>query len=220
MTDLTKPQYEEFGRKLLEFYLENGFGTQSKSNIDLCIFDLLYTTEYFKDCNTVTDMAIKLRTTSAKMNKLLLQSAFYHGFNVENYRNQILQCLGSPARDLNRHKISFEIDNPCVRMAIKNICVNKKIYTDTSFNTNIISFPLNSYSDLINSFVPKGKEKEFEKALWQEIRKVKWDITRTNIRNSLITEVLLKGIEKIADQTIAAVFPTTLITIALNKIFL
>lgn len=211
MNKLSAKQYEQIWKNFVEFYLENGFGNKLKSNIEIYMFNLLEKTGYFSDCKTTHDYAIKLRITPKKMSNLMLQSALQKQFQIEDYQKKVLTCLGSKARIVNKDRISFDIDDVRVRLAIKTICQEKGIYTDSSFNRNIISFSLESYAKILEAFIPEKKKENVEKEILKAIKNVEFDIKIEELKENVIFKILKKGFEIYFENTIGSFKPQILI---------
>lgn len=205
-------------KRIKEFYLSVPFGSMPKTNIDAFIYGLLEEEGFFAGCKTTQDIAIKLRIQPTKVRNLMLNSVLQKGLKVEEYTNNILDCLGSSATITENNYIKLCINNSIVKTSLQMVCANNKILTDESFNEEILIFPIKDFAKLLEIFVPKGKEKELDNALWKRIKDRKWQITKKQIANNPITKILIWGAKSVAKSAIDGAIPTNLIVGAIKDI--
>lgn len=200
--------------KIKKFYLSVPFGSMPKTNIDAFIYGLLEEEGFFAGCKTTQDIAIKLRISPTKVRNLMLNSVLQDGFNVKV--ENILECIGSSARYLNDDLIAITIDNPVVKMELKRICTEQKIFTDSSFNNNILKFPIEKYDSLLKIFLQGYTEKDLTQDLMEQIKEAKWDIKEKEIAKSPFLTILQKG-ASLATGGVTDIVPTEIITKAIIK---
>lgn len=213
MEKLSLEKKAELFDKFIKFYAKDvPFGSMPKTNTDAFIYGLLEETEYLEDCKTTQDIAIKLKITPAKVRNLMLNSALHKGFAVDTI--SVLEYLGTSAKYSKDGFISIDFDNPVIRMELKKICSERKIYTDGGFNANILKFKIENYSELLNSFV--SDEKKLKTALLEQIKEAKWDITAQQIAEHPILKILEKG-ASLATGGSSEIVPTDIVVKAIVK---
>ncbi len=162
---------ENFAEDFLSLYLERGFGTMPKREIDILIFHLLKKHKYIKS-NVVFEIANKLMITDTKVNSLLIETSlkYEQGENL-NILKRVMEKLKDSKFDYineTSKKIKIELDNPVERRSFENLFKSQNIIVDYSFNRNILSIPLSDFIDVI-----KHSNDSFEDRFIEEIRSEK-----------------------------------------------
>lgn len=220
MLELTEEQKKaKLWDRFVEYYTSVPFGSMPKTNTDAFVYALMEESGYFNECKTTQDVAIKLRITSTKIRNLMLNSTLYKGFAIKDYTKKILECLGSSATFIGNDYISLCINDSRVKVSLQIICANNKIFTNGNFNEEILTFPLKDYAKILESFVPKGKEKELEGVLWNNIQANKWKVNFRKFTNHPIVQILNFGATCAINATIGAVIPTKIITYSIWSLY-
>lgn len=215
MAELSLKEKAELFDKFIKFYAEDvPFGSQSKTNTDAFIYGLLEESGYLREYKTTQDIAIKLRITPAKVRSLILNSVLQEGFKVKV--EDILECIGSSAKYSKNDSIAVEIDNPVIKMEIKRVCSDQKIFADSSFNAHILKFPIEQYCSLLRTFLNGADECSLIGQLIKEIEDTEWEIKKKDIEKSPFLTILQKG-ASLATAGITDIIPTEIISKAIIK---
>lgn len=151
-------QYAEFGKAFLTFYLENGFGNRTKTDIDLKIFSLLQ--PHLKGA-TCRRKALDLQITSGRYNNLLTQSTFrFSQQNIdEELKGILLDCLTDTAYGFDNNNIKIMLSDPRAKDYFYTLCQDNNFMADTSFNRDIVTIRHGNFAELL-AVCFKNREKQ------------------------------------------------------------
>ena len=143
MIDLTKEQYQKFGKDFLDFYMKNGFGNKSKSDIESYMYHLLVNIGIIDNFKSPLTIAKKLNispTNIAKYEKW----RYVHGC-VENkdldrqLKDIIQQNIEQESFIISRGKLTLTLYNSAVKLHLEELLQESGCNYDCSFSSNNIS---------------------------------------------------------------------------------
>lgn len=191
LSDISESQKARLWDEIIRLYTETPFGAVPKTHLDAVVYGQLEEVGYFKENDTIQSIAIQLKITPSKVRSLMLNSGLVRGFRTDD--NDIIKALISKAKYASQDMIAVTIDNPIIKLKIQQKCSEKQIYSDTSFNRNILKFPIDKYAQLLETFVPDKNKHKLNRELLQQIKNNKWDISKQEIRNNPIVAILKFG---------------------------
>lgn len=169
MKYLTESEKLIIGTKLLDFYMENGFGTRSKKDIDLFLFSQLKGIVAIKTLS-IYELSNFLKITDSKVKNLILESSLRYSQHDENYRfvviNKIVNSIISlftKRPDFDGKNLKFLLDDPIERREFENILKEQGYFSDTSFNKEIVTVRLVALVNVISKYQVDFEAKILEK---------------------------------------------------------
>ena len=151
-----------FTDEFLCAYIERGFGTMTKREIDLFVFDLL--SKYGNlDQKTNYQLSIEFGISSTKIKNFRFERRLKHSpLNEELIKLAFIESLkeSSIKASSNKKWIIVSIEDSFVRENIKARIKELGHLYDTSFNSEIVTMEIDAFSDLLNYF--------YENTSWQQ----------------------------------------------------
>ena len=190
---------KEFTNSLFEFYTQNSFGTVSKRELDIFLFNWfqklrkIYSTDSWK-------IAKELRISQTKARTLLYESSLRNAEISDEI--QIKQVLDNPPSFKESAKngmlISLNIDNRYARDAIRSYLRELKHFSDTSFASDVITMSIKAYVALLKKFQPELADK----VKWEKFKEVVKDLG-IGVLSKLAGDAATKGLEKFIELIFA-----------------
>lgn len=165
--------------EFLNFYLTPAFGSRSKSEIDLKVFELLLKSGLIEyDCYKIS---IKLKITPVKARNLMLNARLRSLSNEiaeDEYDKRFIELLKSLKFKVSQHNsdiILFYVPDPLFREYIKFFFKQRDIIWDSSFNSEIVKVRLDDFLDVV-----------YEKLNAEHSLKVNWVTLKPKIKANLL----------------------------------
>ena len=185
MKYLTESEKSILGIKLVDFYMDNGFGTKSKKEIDLFLFGLLKDTSTIKSLS-IYELSNFLKITDSKVKNLILESGLRYPRNDEKYRIELIRKVTNSILNQATLKVEFDgknlkflLDDPIERREFECLVKLEGYFVDTSYNKDLVSVRLIAFIDVISKY-----ETDIKANL---IKQLKLD---EKFENSLLNETL------------------------------
>jgi hypothetical protein len=149
-------------RILKEVLVEGRFGSLSKSDYELIIFDELTKAEFFKEKSNYA-LANEFKITESKVKNLTLSSGLRYRKNDRN--RSIVKVLSKALREdkkpFDGNEVLIAIENPIDRREIEHALKSFGETPEYGRNREILKFSLNSFSILLKIYMI-GSEKDFK----------------------------------------------------------
>jgi len=163
---------DEFSTEFLDTYLQQGFGSMTKHDIELLIYHLLANkTDILKNKSSY-EISNLLSLPENKIKNIQLESYLkYEDIDHENCINSIIAEIknGNIKPELDGDKIKFTLDNVVLKRefeyAIRRIGYN----VDYSFNKDIVSLKVMSFISSLKIICPR-KAKSIENKITNSIK--------------------------------------------------
>lgn len=146
----------------IENYLQKGFGSYNKNDFEVMIFHLLLKTR-FKGWSNY-QISRDLRIPETKVKKLRYEEDLKYGAKNaedEGYKKEKFKELDILLKNAKykkeSKKISFVIEDPSLRKFLDNILKQHHSYSDSSFNSEIVTISPNDLEIILESF-PEGQK--------------------------------------------------------------
>lgn len=175
--------------------MSRGFGSMSKRDYDVALFDSLLSGEFddkdkgicYKN-KSDSELSRLLGMTLQKIRNLKIESSLrYHSFNDENTLNNICkETLEKTKYRVVTPKVFFVVEDPIIRSYLYETLRKNQSFFDTSFNQDIVSVDINDLIFLWDTFfdcdqkrkylemVPADlKEQSFAKSIFNAITNIK-----------------------------------------------
>ena len=163
-------------RELVEWITRPSFGSQSKKEIELKLFELLYRARLQEGPVSVARIAEELTTTRSRARSLLLevQTRLAARPDSEPRKERLARFvkqwprLGRIEQDGNR--LRMVIDDPFLRDLLRNHAYESGIDVDTSFSSEIVTLSWPSYVALLQSLAGEEAVEEVVELFAAEVR--------------------------------------------------
>ena len=178
MSELTKKEYEKFGKDFLDFYMGNGFGNKSKKEIELKIFLLL--SPSFKGKKNI-GLARELGITPTKLKNLIIQSRLINQSNLIEEKKELLTILMQTRWYFSKEIVKFTLEDPFVKMNFQSYCEECNVLYDTSFNRNIIKISVKDLAKVISNI--SGIDKKTKLKIGNNVLTI---VNKESLKNAII----------------------------------
>ncbi|HHF2869659.1 TPA: hypothetical protein ACPJZQ_004854 [Vibrio alginolyticus] len=155
----------EFLDFLLERYLERGFGTLSKSEIDMLMMHLImkYSDLKYKPNH---EISLDLKLTETKVKNLIHRGKLQFIDNHEDYvKAEFLALLHKSKLETSKSKVVMVIEDAFVKQGIQARLKSLGYFADNSFNAELVKISLDSFYELLRSFYSEDDIALFEEEL-------------------------------------------------------
>ncbi|HAT1906086.1 TPA: hypothetical protein I8Z56_003141, partial [Legionella pneumophila] len=163
---------DEFSKEFLRKYLESGFGSLSKHDIDLLIYHLITQKTVLLKDKTIYEQSNLLRLTELKIKNIQLEAYLkYESKNSITNLNEVIDKVESGAikPEIENGRIRFLLDSPILKREIENCIKLLGHVVDYSFNKDVVSIKIVPFISAIKS-IQKEKGDELEAKITQELR--------------------------------------------------
>ena len=163
--------YHSFAKSFLKRYLEDGFATLAKKEVDLLVLDLLIKNSTIWSSNPPTcfELAKNLRVKRGRILSMTDELA-YRNANENDIRDLLIQKIreGEIIRG-NSASVKIQIENGLAREPAKEIVRLASGVVDTSFDRTIITLSPEKYLTLVTELVDPATKNTLEKQLKKNI---------------------------------------------------
>jgi len=155
-------------KDFLKWYIEDGFGSRPKKEIDIRLFNLMYLT-HFKNNNNYS-IAKNLKITEQKVKSLIIESeAKFQSISQTEALEFVFNKIKTQQSNIELDKngdLLLNIENPKIKSEFSYAAKKVGYFADYSFNDEILKFKphvfisilLNMNEDLKNIILDKIKE--------------------------------------------------------------
>jgi hypothetical protein len=158
--------------ELVEFLMTPAFGSWSKREIELKVFELLYRDRL--DALSVGDVATELAVTRSRARSLILETRTRLLADPSQRAAALRDLLISWPRkaevEAENNRLRLVIDDPFLRDLVRNHAYTAGLLLDTSFASEIVSLRWSDYVKLLASVLDDRDAREIEKDVGAAIR--------------------------------------------------
>lgn len=200
INELTDEKCRKFTQNFLKFYIENGFGSRLKSDIDGEVFSLMCDYKIIEDTISPISLGLELKTTSASINKLREYRFYHKKMSKEQLKAATFKVLSNNLESINKDGIlSFSVHNISVRYYLENLMQSNDKTYDTNANGSNIKISMKTFWDM---YVLCGGSLEKVKANLDKDTSYKnlWKKIKKEIPNN-VPEMLNRFIRAIIEET-------------------
>ncbi|MEX2410036.1 MAG: hypothetical protein WD607_01475 [Candidatus Paceibacterota bacterium] len=219
---------------ILDEYYMHGFGTMTKSDLDLLFFTVLNKYSKIED---KSDYALSkiLKITQARVRNLKIKDGLrYTPIDIDQVKKAFLEKAEFARTESDGKRISIPIFDPNIFIELENIIERENGYVEAQLNPKIFTIRIDQFINLLISFQSKEEEKEVKEVQKEYFKKLKHtieseekfnkklDSSKLLTFNDLQKQVLDKGVDfgldLICDAFPGGTFAKKLATTLINKI--
>lgn len=132
----------------LEVYLERGFGSMNKNDVEVLVFRILLDKEQNDNpmgLKGLSDYVIsmRLKIPESKVKRLRYEAELKYPISTdEQKKKMLLDVLNRVQYKKDKEKIQILVSNKMLRLYISDLLSQGGRFFDTSFNSNIVSIIL------------------------------------------------------------------------------
>jgi len=152
-----------FVDKLLSRYLEHGFGTLTKREIDILMMHLIIEHSDLHETSN-HELSIMFKITESKIKNLRYEAKLKHVEDQESYvKDEFLKLLQKSKFEVDKKRIIFSVEDTYLKSAIQGKLKQFGSFADNSFNSELVKISEDSFIELLESFYSQKERKAFEK---------------------------------------------------------
>lgn len=154
--------------ELFKLYCQNSFGSVSKRELDIFLFNMFQETGMIKGKDS-WDLAQELKISRTKAQTLLYESSIRYSQKVDV---KIQQLLNDPPRLQDGGIIWMMVDDKFVREQMRSYLRSMGIVTDLSFASEIVKMPPEGYWELQKKYNPQNVSKLKKDEFVEKLKKI------------------------------------------------
>ena len=192
---LSEKQKHQFGELFLDRYLKRGFGSMSKSDFELLIFDILRVIDSGVHKSNY-QWSIDLHIPETKVRKLAYEADLvYHDYDVDALIKKFFTLLKQNISKFSSDgkKIQFVVEDRSLRTMLYADLKELGYFADASHNGEIVSVELRAFSSLLMKYYPP----EFARQMEARVKE-----SATIIDKTAVLQQFIEGIAKGTGETI------------------
>ena len=156
---------------LIDSYLKKGFGSMTKNDFEVAIFNELLKDDEYKDLSDYK-LSVKLRVPETKIKRLRYEVNLKYSKD-ENYTQKFLDLL-SKSKVYNEGKtIKIIVEDKSIRQYIKDKMYENNMIIDTSFNSDLIITNIDDLKDIVKLLLGEEKSENVVARYNKEVTKDK-----------------------------------------------
>jgi hypothetical protein len=154
-----------FGRSFLDRFLQQGFGSLTKREIEVLVINLLKKQAAYEGKSNFA-LSKALRLPGAKVSSLLYESVLLFETDHEMYfQSGLMKALQkvklkTKRKDNEESTYTFVLEDKFIRLATHARLKDLGHFADGSFNTEIVSITHSGLIDLLESFITEDEAKK------------------------------------------------------------
>jgi hypothetical protein len=162
-------------RRFADFMCRPAFGAQSKREIELRLFALLYRARL--QGTSVGQIADELAVSRTKARNLILDSRARYmgeeppGSREARLRGEVKKWPRNRITEGDEKQLRFIVDDPFLRDILKNYAYERSIVLDGSFAGEVVTLSWPSYARLLASLIGDAQVREVLDALKAEVQR-------------------------------------------------
>ncbi len=190
--------HKAFVDTLLSRYLEYGFGTLTKREIDILMMHLvLEHSDLQKTSNH--ELSIKFKISESKISTLRYEAKLKYVQNQESYvKEEFFKVLGKAQFEVDKKRIIFSVEDKYLKTSIQAKLKEQGSFADSSFNTELVKISEDAFVSLLASFYTEKERKNFENKV-KKLIKTEDAISFQKIIRSFLAGASQKAGEKVID---------------------
>lgn len=151
-------QLRDILANMLDTYCIPSFGSMSKHDIDLLMFDSMVRMGVISNNPTIYDVMRDLKVTRSKARTLIYEFQLRKVQNEEQLREQLRDLMKTPLMSTLSKNVCLEVDNPYLVDFIRNELKRLGFITDGSFHAELVKMSTEAFASLYeNELSEQGK---------------------------------------------------------------
>lgn len=155
---------ELFVKEFLAEYLSAGIGARTKREIDILVMNLLMKYGGLGDISN-QDISILLQATEGRIKALRYEARLKYPPGPDYVKEEFLVVLTRSQFDFEKERVVFVIEDDYLRHAIQGRVKSRGMFTDTSFNTELVKIDRNALKTVIGEIYGSEYADNFETGL-------------------------------------------------------
>ena len=136
------------------------YGSMNKNDYEVALFHLLMQCDEYRNISDFM-MSKKLKTPETKIKRLRYEVELKYGTEDNNILdNRIISILKQSSFKLTSERLQFAIPDKMTRLYLNNILQMGNRFSDSSFNSNIVSITANDLKYLLDIFELKEADRK------------------------------------------------------------
>ena len=201
-------QMRDILANMVDRYCVPSFGSMSKHDIDLLMFDSMVKMGVISDNPTIYDVMKDLKVTRSKARTLIYEFQLRKIEDDDQLRSQLRKLMKTPLMSTMSKNVCLEVDNPYLVDFIRNELKRLGYITDGSFHTELVKMSTEAFASLYESILSEVSKQEIKDKLVK--LGVKPDTSLKNllphlmvgVAKTMATATMGKVGENIADECI------------------
>lgn len=149
--------------KTIDKYLDRGFGSMNKNDFEVWIFNYLLQNKLKGMSNYDISIELKMPETKVKRLKYEARLKYRDTKNTNIYATELEALLSKAQLKKNGLCVQFVIEDIQLRKYLDSLLKQQGRFSDTSFNTEIVSIDADDLEFLMRTIFSNENWKEFEK---------------------------------------------------------
>lgn len=199
MTDFSDLDHEKFAKEFLNAYLEHGFTTMTKREIDLLVLRLLVQNREKWDWDnppSAFELSQSLRAKRSRLRSMMDELSFRHLADEDRARDRLRKIIEDRVREegeelFENTRVRLQIEDGFLREFAKDMVQRDYGIVDSSFNSSILVLSGDKFLALVFEVMPTSAREKIQ----EELEKHKTDLHATEKANlfRLFIEHAVKG---------------------------
>ena len=143
--------------KLIEDYLDKGFGSMNKNDFEVAIFNEILKEHTYASYSDF-DFSRKLKIPETKVKRLRYEAELK--FGKPNYRRKFWEIILKMKMPENSEMVQLLIPDKSLREYVDDIMRKSNVITDGSFNSDILKINLTDLCSLIEEMFTEDEKKQ------------------------------------------------------------
>ena len=152
-------------KNILLVYCTPSFGSMTKHDIDLLMFDVMISLGIFDFSPSIYDVMRELKVTRSKARNLIYEHQLRSVENDNQLLAELREVLKCPLLSRKSDNVCLEIDNPYLMDFIRNELKKLGHITDGSFNSEMVKMSTSAFSDLYYNCMEDANKTELKRRM-------------------------------------------------------
>ena len=152
-------------KNILLVYCTPSFGSMTKHDIDLLMFDVMISLGIVDSSPSIYDVMRELKVTRSKARNLIYEHQLRSVENDNQLLAELREVLKCPLLSRKSDNVCLEIDNPYLMDFIRNELKKLGHITDGSFNSEMVKMSTSAFSDLYYNCMEEANKTELKRRM-------------------------------------------------------
>lgn len=149
---------------IIKEYLDRGFGTMTKREMEVMILHVLLQNELKGKSNY--EISRKLKITEAKVKGLVYEVSLKYDKEETIWKERFMQAIKKVNLYERKEHVVFSIEDKATRSYLDALLKSKGRFSDKSFNSEIVVMRISDFVELLDDlFLPEDKKRIMHKAI-------------------------------------------------------
>lgn len=150
---------------LVDTYCIPSFGSMSKHDFDLLMFDSMVKIGVISYSPTIYDVMRELKVTRSKARALIYEYQLRKIQDEDQLRDQLRELMKTPLMSTISKNVCLEVDNPYLVDFIRNELKGQGFITDGSFHAELVKMSTDAFAALYENILTDESKRDVKKRL-------------------------------------------------------